>query len=71
MLAEAGIRDGFELTMDCPSDRYVNDEAICTAIVAMLARIGVKVDLIAQTKLRYFTKIQALDTDFYLIGWTP
>ena len=23
--------------MDCPNDRYVNDEAICQAVVAMLA----------------------------------
>ena len=26
--------------MDCPNDRYVNDEAICQAVVAMLARVG-------------------------------
>jgi peptide/nickel transport system substrate-binding protein len=73
LLAEAGYPDGFSLGMDCPNDRYVNDEAICTAIVAMLARIGVKVDLNAQTKARFFNKIAApkYDTDFYLLGWTP
>src|SRR5271166_1990278 len=49
LLAEAGYPDGFSMSMDCPNDRYVNDEAICTAIVAMLARVGVKVDLTAQT----------------------
>jgi peptide/nickel transport system substrate-binding protein len=61
------------MSMDCPNDRYVNDEAICTAVVAMLARIGVKVDLTAQTKARFFDKIAAprFDTDFYLLGWTP
>ena len=36
--------------MDCPNDRYVNDEQICQAVVAMLARIGVKVNLVAETK---------------------
>lgn len=73
LLAEAGYPDGFSLSMDCPNDRYVNDEAICTAVVAMLARIGVKVDLTAQTKVRFFSKIQApgYDTDFYMLGWTP
>ena len=30
--------------MDCPNDRYVNDAAICQAVVGMLARIGVKVN---------------------------
>jgi peptide/nickel transport system substrate-binding protein len=49
LLAEAGYPDGFEVGFDCPNDRYVNDEAICQAVVAMLARIGVKADLLAQT----------------------
>ena len=73
LLTEAGYPDGFSMSMDCPNDRYVNDEAICTAVVAMLARIGVKVDLTAQTKVRFFSKIQApaYDTDFYMLGWTP
>jgi hypothetical protein len=42
LLAEAGYPDGFQVGFDCPNDRYVNDEAICQAVVAMLAKIGVK-----------------------------
>ena len=73
LLAEAGYPDGFELGMDCPNNRYVNDEQICQAIVAMLARVGIKVDLLAQPKAKYFAKVLApkLDTSFYLLGWTP
>jgi peptide/nickel transport system substrate-binding protein len=73
LLAEAGYADGFEVGFDCPNDRYVNDEAICQAVVAMLARIGVKVNLLAQTKAKYFAKINApgYQTSFYLLGWTP
>jgi peptide/nickel transport system substrate-binding protein len=74
LLAEAGYPDGFQVTMDCPNDRYVNDEAICQAVVAMLARIGVKVDLLAQPKAKYFAKVLAsggYDTSFYMLGWTP
>ncbi|HVY18364.1 MAG TPA: ABC transporter substrate-binding protein [Rhodopila sp.] len=73
LLAEAGYPDGFKVTMDCPNDRYVMDEQICTAIVSMLARIGIKVDLLAQTKTKFFTKINGpnYDTDFFLLGWTP
>ena len=59
LLAEAGYPDGFELTMDCPNDRYVNDERICQAAASMLARIGVKVTLLAQTKSKYFGKVLA------------
>ena len=74
LLAEAGYPQGFEVGMDCPNDRYVNDEAICQAAVAMLARIGVKVNLNAQPKAKYFAKVLATggyDTSFYLLGWTP
>jgi peptide/nickel transport system substrate-binding protein len=71
LLAEAGYADGFELCMDCPNNRYVNDEAICQAVVSMLAKIGVKVNLKAQPKAQYFQKVLAYDTEFYLLGWTP
>jgi len=74
LLAEAGYPNGFELTMDCPNDRYVNDAAICQAVVGMLARIGVKVELNAQPKQLYFAKVLkpgGYKTSFYLLGWTP
>ncbi len=73
LLAEAGYPDGFGIQLDCPNDRYVDDEAICTAIVPMLARIGVKVTLNAQTKTQHFGLINTpnFHTDFYLLGWTP
>src|SRR5580698_698204 len=74
LLTEAGYPDGFEVTMDCPNDRYVNDAAICEAVVGMLARIGVKVDLLAQPKAQYFAKVLkpgGYQTSFYLLGWTP
>jgi peptide/nickel transport system substrate-binding protein len=73
LLGEAGYPNGFGVTMDCPNDRYVNDEAICTAVVSMLARIGVKVTLNAQTRARYFAEILAprYQSSFYMLGWTP
>ncbi len=70
LLAEAGYPNGFELTMMCPNDRYVNDAGICQAVSANLARVGVKVNLQAETKLTYFPKILRRDTSFYLLGWT-
>ena len=71
LLAEAGYPTGFEVTLNCPNDRYVNDAEICQAVAAMLARIGVKVDLIAETKALFFPKILRRDTSFYMLGWTP
>lgn len=73
LLREAGYPNGFALEMDCPNDRYVNDEAICTAVTAMLARIGVRVRLNVQPRGRYFAKIgpPGFNTDMYLLGFTP
>jgi peptide/nickel transport system substrate-binding protein len=72
-LAEAGYPNGFRVGLDCPNDRYVMDEQICTAMVSMLARVGIKVDLNAQTKSKFFNKILApnYNTDFFMVGWTP
>ena len=71
LLAEAGYPNGFEVTMNCPNDRYVNDGEICQAVAAMLARVGIKVNLLAETKATYFPKILSRNTSFYLLGWTP
>lgn len=74
LLADAGYADGFSVTLDCPNDRYVNDEAICQAVVSMLAKIGIKTDLLAQTKSLFFAKVLGqggYQTSFYLLGWTP
>ena len=71
LLAEAGYPNGFEVTLNCPNDRYVNDGNICQAVAANLARVGVKINLQAETKGTYFPKILRRDTSFYMLGWTP
>lgn len=71
LMAEAGYASGFELSMNCPNDRYVNDGRICQAVAANLARINVKINLQAETKGTYFPKILRRDTSFYMLGWTP
>ncbi len=77
MLADAGYPNGFEVGMDCPNDRYVNDEKICQAVVGMLAKIGIKVNLRAQTRNLYFAKILRKgdaspgQTSFFMLGWSP
>ena len=71
LLAEAGYPSGFEVGMNCPNDRYVNDAKICQAVAANLARIGVRIKLQAEAKVTYFPKILRRQTSFYLLGWTP
>ncbi|MCA0402140.1 MAG: ABC transporter substrate-binding protein [Proteobacteria bacterium] len=71
LLADAGYPNGFSTTLHCPNDRYVNDEAICQAAVGMWGQIGIKVNLVSQSKSIHFTLIQKNppETDFYLVGW--
>lgn len=69
LLAEAGYPDGFEVTMDCTNNRYVNDEKICVALASMWARIGVRVKVAAQPRATFFAKMEKLDTSMYMLGW--
>lgn len=69
LMMEAGYGDGFSITLNCPNDRYINDEAICQAAVGMLGQIGVKVNLDALPKAQHFPLINKLETDFYMLGW--
>ena len=69
LLAEAGYPEGFEVRLNCPNNRYVNDEKICQAVVAMWARIGIKAPLVAENMATYAQKFQNFDTSLYMLGW--
>lgn len=74
LLAEAGYPNGFALGLDCPNDRYVNDAAICQAVAAMLAKVGIRVALSIQPRSLFFAKVLGqggYDTSFFMIGWAP
>ena len=69
LLAAAGYPDGFAVTLDCPNDRYINDEAICRAAAAMLGEVGVRVGVAARPMREHFPRIRNRETDFYMLGW--
>jgi len=69
LLAAAGFPNGFSVTLHCPNDRYLNDEAICQAAVGMLGQIGIKINLVSQSKSLHFPVLANLKTDFYMLGW--
>lgn len=69
LMAEAGYAEGFEVTMDCPNNPYVNDERLCLALASMWAKINVKVRVNAMPRTTYFPKIEKFDTSLYLLGW--
>ncbi|MAY88142.1 MAG: peptide ABC transporter substrate-binding protein [Pseudooceanicola sp.] len=68
-LVKSVYPDGFSVQLDCPNDRYLNDEAICQAVVGMMGRIGIDVSLNAQSRSLHFPLIENWETDFYLLGW--
>ncbi|HJV94920.1 MAG TPA: ABC transporter substrate-binding protein, partial [Albitalea sp.] len=61
LMAEAGYPDGFEVTLDCPNNRYINDERICIALANMWAQLKVRVRVNAMPKATYFPKTEKLD----------
>jgi len=69
LLAEAGYPNGFEVTLDCPNNRYVNDEKICQALAAMWSQIGVATKVNAMPRANYFPKLEKFDTSLYMLGW--
>lgn len=69
LLQEAGYADGFSATLQCPNDRYINDEAICQAAVSMFGQIGLDIRLESKTKSIHFADLQNGELDFYMLGW--
>jgi peptide/nickel transport system substrate-binding protein len=69
LMADAGYPQGFELTLDCPNNRYVNDEEICQTLASMWARLNVKVRVNGMPRATYFPKLESRDTSMYMLGW--
>jgi peptide/nickel transport system substrate-binding protein len=69
LMADAGYPNGFDITLDCPNNRYINDERICIALAGMWAQIGVRVNINAQPRSTFFVKLEKLDVSMYLFGW--
>ena len=69
LMTAAGFANGFDVTFDCPNDRYINDIQICTAITGMLAKIDIRAKLNAMPVTLYLPKLQKGDTSMYLLGW--
>jgi peptide/nickel transport system substrate-binding protein len=64
----------FTVGLDCPNDRYVNDGPICQAVIAMLARVGIRIVPMITPRAQFFGKILSsggFNTNFYLLGSTP
>ena len=75
LLAEAGVGDGFKLTIHGPNDRYINDAKIAEAVGQMLTRIGIDTEVVTMPRSVYFKRASRGGADgqpefsFILVGW--
>lgn len=69
LLAEAGYKDGFQLTLHGPNDRYVNDAKLVEAIAQMWTRVGVKTIVQTQPASVFFSEGARDLYSIDLTGW--
>ena len=69
LMAQAGYGKGFRLSMIAPNNCYVNDAKIAQAVVIMLAKINIKVELVTTPKAQHWHKYDQRDSDLMMLGW--
>ena len=69
LMAQAGHAAGFEVTLDCPNNRYAYDQQICQALVPMWARIGIRVKINSLPFASLVPKLETLDSSLWMLGW--
>ncbi|MBP0614577.1 ABC transporter substrate-binding protein [Jiella mangrovi] len=73
LMKEAGYDSGFDVTLDCTNDRFMNDEATCLAVGSFLSQIGIRVTPRAQATARWAQQINppGYDTSFAMLSYSP
>jgi peptide/nickel transport system substrate-binding protein len=69
LMAEAGLPDGFRMTIHVTANRYPNDLKQAQAVAQMLARIGIEAKVASLPLAVYFTEARKYEFSFALVGW--
>jgi peptide/nickel transport system substrate-binding protein len=69
LLREAGYAEGFEVALDCVNVTY--RAAVCQAIAAMLAQVGIRVSFQPSPSSIFFPKLTQATASFFEFGWSP
>ncbi len=69
LLKEAGYPDGFSVQLDCVNVTF--RAAVCQAISAMLAQVGIRVIFQPSPSALFFPKLTQATTSFFEFGWIP
>ena len=76
LLAEAGLPNGFKLTLHGPNGRYINDVKIAEAVAQMLTRVGIETKIETLPPAVFFKRASAggpggtPEFSFILVGWS-
>lgn len=75
LLTEAGLPDGFRITLHGPNDRFIRDPAVVQAVAQMLARIGIDVEVDTMPSSVFYQRATSGGPEdgstysFFLIGY--
>ena len=71
LLVDAGYKDGFNLVLHGPNNRYINDGLILEAIAQMWARIGINTRVAASPMADFAPRVSIgrKDASAWLLGW--
>ena len=68
LLAEAGLPEGFALTLHASNDRYPNDDKVAQALAQMWTRAGIPTRVVVQPGNVFFTRASARDYTLIMGG---
>jgi peptide/nickel transport system substrate-binding protein len=69
LLKEAGLPNGFSVQLDCVNVTF--RAAVCQAITAMLAQVGIRATFQPAPSALFFPKLTQATSSFFEFGWTP
>jgi peptide/nickel transport system substrate-binding protein len=69
LMRDAGYEQGFHITLMAPNNRYMSDDQIAQAVVAMLEKINIHVDFKTLPKAQYFQLYDQRAADIMMLGW--
>lgn len=69
LLAEAGYPQGFSLTLNVPSGRYLKDKELAEAIAGQLEKVGIRLQVVVHEWGTYVTKWPDGVVPMYMLGW--
>jgi len=71
LMAEAGVPDGFTMTLDATNNRYINDAQIAQALASMLAKVNItlKLNIMPKSNFWGYIRVPTEKSSFIMSGW--